>query len=57
MWWESAGRRSWCVEGFMDKQYFRLTSRDTSEIFRLIKQEEREQEIRHLGSFDLVMWL
>lgn len=45
------------MEGFMDKQYFRLTSRDTSELFRLIKKEQREQEIGHLGSFDPVMWL
>lgn len=45
------------MEGFMDKQYFRLTSRDTGEIFRLIKQEEKEREIGNLGSFDLVMWL
>lgn len=40
----------------MDKQYFRLTSRDTGELFRLIKKQ-KEQETRHLGSFDLVVWL
>lgn len=45
------------MEGFMGKQYFRLTSRDTGEVFRLMKKEEGEQEVGHLGSFDLVMWL